>query len=112
MTREERMERANWFSKTTTIYAYGFLASVLLFCIFLQPLILILGIGACFLLFVSSNLIFSGAKLMRNPIRTLIEVKEKQDALIEHLGLKAILIPRHWIFKNNKKTETETKKDK
>ena len=105
MTRQEQKERANWFSSTTTIYAYGFIASVLLFAIFLNPLILLLGIGACFVLFISSNVIFSGAKLMSNPIRTLIEVKEKQDALIEHLGLAAILIPRHWIFKKKVKAK-------
>ena len=107
MTREEKIDRSNWFSRTTTIYAYGIIGTVLLFCVLMNPLILVLGIGASFLLFISSNVIFSGAKLMSNPIRTLIETKEKQDALIDYLGLTAILIPRHWMFKKkNGKTRT------
>lgn len=39
---------------------------------------------------------------MRNPFQILKEIKEKQDALIKHLKLKAELIPRHWVFKSLK----------
>ncbi len=39
---------------------------------------------------------------MRNPFEVLKELKEKQEALIEHLKLEALLIPRHWIFRSKK----------
>lgn len=103
MIRQEKRDRAKWFCCTTTIYCYGFIATMLLFCVLLKPLILVLGIGTCFLLFVFSNTIFTGGKIMRNPFTILKEVKEKQDALIKYLKLKAELIPRHWIFKSTKK---------
>lgn len=109
MTRAEKRDRQSWFSRTTTIYAYGFIGTVLLFCVVMNPLVLVLGIGACLLLFVCSNVIFSGATLMSNPIRTLIDTKEKQDALIDHLGLTAILIPRHWTFKKKKTSKKNQK---
>ena len=104
MTRQEKRDRAKWFCCSTTIYAYGFIATVLLFCVLLRPFILFLGIGACIMLFVFSNTIFTGGKIMRNPFTILKEVKEKQEALIAHLKLKAILIPRHWMFKSIKST--------
>lgn len=99
MTREERRYRQKWFCCSTTIYAYGFIATVLLFCVLLNPIVLFLGLGTCLLLFAFSNTIFTGGQLMRNPFAILKEVKEKQDALIKHLKLKAELIPRHWIFR-------------
>jgi len=99
MTRQEKRDRAKWFCCSTTVYAYGVIATILLFCVLLRPLIIFLGMGTCLILFFLSNTIFTGGKLMRNPFQILKEVKEKQDALIKHLKLKAELIPQHWIFK-------------
>ncbi len=100
MTRQEKRDRAKWFCCSTTIYCYGIIASILLFCMLMNPLVLLLGAGSCFVLFCLSNTIFTGGKIMRNPFEVLRELKEKQDALIEYLKLEAILIPRHWIFKS------------
>ena len=102
MTRQEKRDRAKWFCCTTSIYAYGFIGTMLLFCVLMNPLVLLLGIGSCFALFVLSNTIFTGGKIMRNPFEVLKELKEKQEALIEHLKLEALLIPRHWIFRSKK----------
>ncbi len=101
--RQEQKARARFFDSTTTLYAYGVLASILLFAILLKPLILVLGVGACLVLFLGTNTIYTGGKLMRNPFEQIKETKEKQDALIDHLGLEATLIPRHWKFKSKKK---------
>ncbi len=102
MTRQEKRDRAKWFCCSTTIYVYGFIASMLLFCVLLNPLVLLLGIGSCFVLFCLSNTIFTGGKIMRNPFEILRELKEKQEALFEYLKLEAILIPRHWKIKPKK----------
>jgi hypothetical protein len=102
MIRQEKRDRAKWFCCSTTICVYGYIASILLFCVLLKPIIIFLGMGACLFLFLMSNTIFTGGKIMRNPFEILRELKEKQDALIEYLKLEAILIPRHWIFKSKK----------
>lgn len=101
--RQEQKARAKFFDSTTTLYAYGVLASVFLFAVLLKPLILVLGIGTCLMLFLGTNTIYTGGKLMRNPFEQIRETKEKQDALIDHLELEATLVPRHWMFKSKKK---------
>lgn len=102
MTRQEKRDRAKWFCCSTTIYCYGIIASILLFCVLLNPLIIYLGMGTCLFLFFASNTIFTGGKIMRNPFEILKELKEKQEALFEYLKLEAILIPRHWKIKAKK----------
>lgn len=39
---------------------------------------------------------------MSNPIRKIADAIEKQEALIDYLGLVARLIPRHWAFEKKK----------
>lgn len=103
MTRQEKKENFKTYMEITHIGTWGFIICIIL--IGLTSMLKFAFIGCAILVgsLILGNIYYLGGKAMFNPLQLLKDVKEKQDALLEYLKLKAILIPRHWNIQPIKK---------
>jgi len=96
MTQREKFRNAQIFGQFTHAGAVVFLGCVVMVGVTSNIVWTLAGMIVLPLSLVVSHAYYIGGKAVINPIKMVIEVKEKQDALFKYLKLKATLVPRQW----------------
>ena len=96
MTMQEKRRQDKVFGEVVHAGTTVFLLCFVMLGVTLNIVWIIVGAVALALSVAVSHAYYIGGTAMLNPLKVLIEVKEKQEALFKYLKLKASLVPRHW----------------